>query len=54
MLYIFSERLNYNKVTKGSFASKVLKGVSLAGKAIVRFSASFGSLNKPFIVSWFL
>ena len=51
VLNISSERLNCSKVAKGLFVSKVLKGVSLASKAIINFFASFGSLNGPFIVN---
>jgi hypothetical protein len=49
-----SERLNYSKVTKGSFIGRVLERASLASKVIMRSSTSFGSLDKPSIVSYSL
>jgi hypothetical protein len=45
------ERLNYSRVTKGSFIGRVLEGASLVGKVIVRSSTGFGSLDGLSIIS---
>lgn len=45
------ERLNYNRVTKSSFVSRVSERASLVSKVIIRFSTSFKSLDKLFIIS---